>query len=86
MGLWKPDFSTISDSMQSTTAFLPMSSASKDISYARLSRNTERQKAQFIVFKTRTKRIGEAWNCLKYSFFISVHWRVVQYIELWCNK
>ena len=56
------------------------------MSYGRLSRNTERQKIQFIVFKTRTKRIGEAWNCLYYSFyfaseqieyFISVHWRVV---------
>ena len=30
----------------------------------RLTRNTERQKVQFIVFKTKTKRIGEAWNCL----------------------
>ena len=39
-------------------------SLNKILSYARLSRNTERQSVQFIVFKTRTKRVGEARNCL----------------------
>ena len=35
-------------------------SLNKILSYARLSRNTERQKVQIIIFETRTKRIGEA--------------------------
>ena len=35
-------------------------SLNKIHSYARLNRHTKRQKVQFIVFKTRTKRIGEA--------------------------
>ena len=61
-------------------------SLNKILSYPKLSRSTERQKVHFIVFKTVTQRIGEARNCLKYSFYfaseqieylISVHWRVV---------
>ena len=48
-GVVKDRFSTKSELMKSATAFLPISSAS----IARLSRNTERQKVQFIVFQTR---------------------------------
>ena len=73
--------------MKSATAFLPMSSASiRSLAMPCLAGTPKDKKYGFIVFKTRTKRIGEARNCLQYSFylaseqieyFISVHWRVV---------
>ena len=66
-GVVKDRFSTKSESMKPEIAFqVPVNgiSLNKILSYARLSRNMKRQKVQFIAFKTRTKRIGEARNCL----------------------
>ena len=51
----KDRFSTKSESMKSSSVFLNLK---KILGYARLSSNTGRHKVQFIVFDTRTDRVG----------------------------
>ena len=64
-GVVKDKFSTKSESMKSATAFLAMLSAStRCLAMPCLVETPKDKKYGFIVFKTRTKKIGEARNCL----------------------
>ena len=70
-GVVKDRFSTKSELMKSVTAFWPMSSASiRSLAMPGLA-GTPKKKIHFIVFKTRTKRIGEARNCLYTPFYFA---------------
>ena len=64
-GVVKDRFSTKSEAMKSATAFLAMPSASiRSLAMPGLAGTPKDKKYGFIVFKTRTKNIGEARNCL----------------------
>ena len=83
--------------MKSATASLPANviSLNKILSYARLSRHTERQKVQVIAFKTRTKGLvkpetASITHSTLHLSRLNISFQCIeelsQYIELSCDE